>query len=97
MLAFLKKTKDENRVETNVKTVSSVYATFTAELEQVTTQHQALADNAKATQEVLERKRELLAQKVDTQKSRQAAAESEVSQATMAMKNIGEMLGIKSQ
>lgn len=79
------------------KTVNTVYATFTAELEEVTFQHQTIADQAKMEQANLEEERKVLASKKDTQKTRQVMAEAEVSQAKIAMDNIGEMLGIKTK
>lgn len=72
------------------KTVKSVYATFTAELEEVSKQHQAIADEAAKEQEALEARMAI-------ETSRKDNAESEVAQAANAMRNIGELLGVKAE
>ncbi len=70
-------------------TVKSVFAKFTTDLEQVTAQQQVVADDAVKAQGIL--KASLV-----TQVERQASAESEIAQAGTAIKNIGELLGIKA-
>lgn len=76
--------------EPQIKTVGDVFATFTAELEEVTEQHKQVANDARAEQEFLENA-------LATEQDREQAAEAQVSQAAQAMKNIGELLGIKAE
>lgn len=72
------------------KTVKSVYSTFTAGLEEVIQEQQCAANDA--ADEVGR-----LQAKLNAQSTIQNLAMDEVNQATRGIKNIAEMLGIKTK
>jgi hypothetical protein len=68
----------------NKATVTSVFQKFCRDLTKVTTEQQAEADAASEAQDKLK-------SKMSVQRERQLNAEDEVAQASLAIKNIGEL------
>lgn len=74
---------------TRTATVKSVFEKFTSELTKVKEQQNQIVDKAAKEQKDLQ-------EKIEAAADRQLNAEKEVDQANLAIKNIGEMLGVQT-